>query len=117
MGLLYASGPQPVPVDLVEVTRGALRVTVGEEGETRVDDVDAVSVPVAGRMLRIEGDVGDRVTTVVATLHEAEPAFLSTLGGDRPSQQPPCEGGRGLGAPGMRSCCIRAVGSPRTSGS
>jgi HlyD family secretion protein len=80
-GLLYAFWPQPVPVDLVVVTRGALTVTVDEEGETRVADVYVVSAPVAGRMLRIEGEVGDAVTaqeTVVATLQEAEPAFLNT---------------------------------------
>ncbi len=61
--------PSTVPVDTATVARGTLRVTVDEEGETRVRHRFAVSAPVAGRVLRIELEPGDRVTrqTVVAT--------------------------------------------------
>jgi HlyD family secretion protein len=57
-------------VDTAPVARGSLRVTVDEEGETRVHDRFVVSAPVAGRVLRIELEPGDPVRrgeTVVAT--------------------------------------------------
>ena len=71
--------PQSVPADLVEVQRGALAVTVNEEGQTRVRDVYTVSAPVGGRVLRIGSEVGDPVTeqvTVVATIQPTDPSFL-----------------------------------------
>ncbi len=78
-GLAFAFWPQPVPVDLGEVTRGPLRVTVDEEGRTRVKDVYVVSAPLAGRMFRIEAKVGDAVSageTVLATIEPTQPTFL-----------------------------------------
>jgi HlyD family secretion protein len=71
--------PQAVPADLAEVRRGALAVTVNEEGRTRVRDIYTVSAPVGGRLLRIRSDVGDPVTervTVVATIQPTDPSFL-----------------------------------------
>ena len=68
--LLLALWPAAVPVDLAAVERGGLRVTVDEEGETRVRDRFLVSAPVAGRVLRIELEPGDAVArgaTVLAT--------------------------------------------------
>jgi HlyD family secretion protein len=61
--------PSAVPVDLATVDRGPLRVSVDEEGETRVRERFVISAPVAGRVLRIALLPGDRVTrdTVVAT--------------------------------------------------
>jgi len=62
--------PSAASVDLAPVTRGPLRVTVDEEGETRVRDRFVVSAPVAGRALRVElepGDIVRRGETVVAT--------------------------------------------------
>jgi HlyD family secretion protein len=50
-----------VPVELAEVTRGALRVTVDEEGETRVRERFVVAAPTSGRLLRIALDEGDSV--------------------------------------------------------
>jgi HlyD family secretion protein len=50
-----------VPVELGEVTRGPLRVTVDEEGETRVRQRFTVAAPTTGRLLRIELDEGDPV--------------------------------------------------------
>ena len=78
-GLVYAFWPRPVPVDLLAASRGALTVVVGDEGETRVRDVFVLSAPVAGRLLRIDRDVGDAVTadmTVVARIQPVDPAFL-----------------------------------------
>jgi len=61
--------PSARVVDTAPVTRGPLRVTVDEEGETRVRERFVVSAPVAGRVLRIELEAGDPVSrdTVVAT--------------------------------------------------
>ena len=78
-GLVYAFRPQPVPVDFAQVERGPLIVTVSEEGETRVRDVFVLSAPIAGRVRRIEAEVGDPVTagqTVVAEIEPIDPAFL-----------------------------------------
>ncbi|NIR31105.1 MAG: HlyD family efflux transporter periplasmic adaptor subunit [Gammaproteobacteria bacterium] len=78
-GVIYAFWPQPIPVDLATVVRGPLVVTVNEEGETRIRDVFVLSAPVAGRVRRIEAEVGDNVVaeqTVVAEIEPADPAFL-----------------------------------------
>jgi HlyD family secretion protein len=61
LAILYGFYPKPVPVDLVKVSRGPLRVTVEEEGETRVKDRFVISAPVAGFMRRINLKVGDPV--------------------------------------------------------
>lgn len=77
--LIYAFWPRPVPVDLGEVTRGTLRVTVNDEGRTRVKEIYVVSAPLAGRMLRIKSHVGDAVVaeeTVLAVIQRSEPTFL-----------------------------------------
>jgi HlyD family secretion protein len=78
-GLVYAFWPRPVAVDLAEVRRGPLVVTVGDEGETRVRDVFVLSAPVAGHIRRIESEVGDRAVaneTVLAELEPIDPEFL-----------------------------------------
>jgi HlyD family secretion protein len=59
--LAVALWPRPAVVDLATTTRGPLLVTVDEEGVTRVRERFVVSSPVAGRVLRIELDPGDRV--------------------------------------------------------
>jgi HlyD family secretion protein len=79
MFLVIAFRPQPVAVDFAEVTRGRLTVTIDEEGETRVRDVFLMSAPVAGRMRRIEIEVGDEVVageTVVAEIEPVDPTLL-----------------------------------------
>jgi len=77
--LVYSFRPRPVPVDVLELSRGRLVVTVDEEGETRVRDVFVVSAPVAGRTRRIDADVGDRVVaqeTVIVEIQPTDPTFL-----------------------------------------
>jgi HlyD family secretion protein len=74
-----AVAPRPVPVDLVTVERGALRVTLDHEGKTRVHDRFVVSAPVAGQVLRIELEPGDPVVagkTVMATFEPGVPPLL-----------------------------------------
>lgn len=76
--VVWALMPKPVEVDLATVDRGPLAVTVEEEGETRVRDRFVVSSPVAGRVLRIDLEPGDRVEAgqTVAVMEPAGPALL-----------------------------------------
>jgi HlyD family secretion protein len=74
--IVWSFRPQPVPVDLARVARGTLRVTIDEEGRTRVRERYVVSAPVAGRLQRVELEPGDTVAanqTVVATFLPATP--------------------------------------------
>jgi len=69
----------PIPADVVLVERGQLEVTLTEEGETRVRERFVVSAPVAGRVLRIDLEPGDRVRkdeTIVATVLPGNPVPL-----------------------------------------
>lgn len=60
--LILAFRPTPIAVDVAEVKRGDVRVTVDEEGETRIRKRYLVSTPVGGRLARINLDEGDRIT-------------------------------------------------------
>jgi HlyD family secretion protein len=59
--IMWGFMPRPVPVETAVVERGPLRVTVEEEGKTRVIDRFVVSAPVAGFARRLNADVGDVV--------------------------------------------------------
>lgn len=77
--IAYALRPQPVQVDMQEIVRGPMRVTIDEEGETRIRERFVVSSPVSGRVLRIDLEPGDPVRageTVVATVLPADPTPL-----------------------------------------
>lgn len=77
--LAWSFRPQPVPVDLAPVVRGDLRVTIDEEGMTRVRARYVMSAPVAGRLQRIVLQPGDRVDangTILATFLPVTPAPL-----------------------------------------
>jgi len=77
--LAVALWPKAVPADFGQVHRGTLRVSVDEEGETRVRHRFLVSAPVAGKVLRIELEPGDPVKrgeTVVATFLPGDPVPL-----------------------------------------
>ncbi len=76
--VVYGMMPGPVVVDVAKVTRGPLRVTVEEEGKSRVQDRFVVSAPVAGFVRRITLEVGDRVSRgqVVAQLEPLRSAVL-----------------------------------------
>ena len=78
-GLAAAFWPRATMVDLGQVTRGAMQLTIDEEGRTRVSDGYVVSTPVAGRLLRVSVDPGDAVEkgeTVVAHMRPTNPAAL-----------------------------------------
>ena len=76
--LAIALWPETTPVDVAPVQRGALEVTVEDEGETRVRERFVISAPVAGRLRRVELEAADPVRRgqVVATLWPAPPALL-----------------------------------------
>jgi HlyD family secretion protein len=60
-GSTWLLRPAALPVEIARATRGALQVTVDEEGETRVRDRYVVAAPVAGRVGRIALREGDPV--------------------------------------------------------
>lgn len=70
--IVYGFIPKPVLTDMVKVVRGPLKVTVEEEGKTRVKDRFTLSAPVPGFMKRHNLKVGDRVAKG-QTLVEIEP--------------------------------------------
>jgi HlyD family secretion protein len=59
--LVYGFWPKPVLVDAAKATRGPFRVTIEEEGKTRVIDRFIVSAPVAGFIRRVELKAGSAV--------------------------------------------------------
>lgn len=62
LGLLVFSWmPKPIFVDVASVERGAMRVTVDEDGRSRVKDRHVVSAPLSGNLARIEHHPGDPV--------------------------------------------------------
>lgn len=70
---------EPVPVDLVPVDRGLIRVTVDADGKTRIREIYEVAAPVAGTARRAPVEVGDPVRagqTVVATVEPVAPSLL-----------------------------------------
>lgn len=77
--LTAAFWPKPTMVDMGEVTFGTMRLTINEEGRTRVRDAYVVSTPVAGRLQRVSVQPGDPVVrgeTIVAHMRPTNPAAL-----------------------------------------
>lgn len=77
--LTAAFWPKPTMVDMGSVTRGAMQMTIDEEGRTRVRDAYIVSTPVAGQLQRVSVQPGDPVVrgeTVVAHMRPTNPAAL-----------------------------------------
>ncbi len=71
---LLAFRTEPVPVDLAEVSRAPMQVTVDVEGETRIAEIYEVAAPIRGVARRSPVRVGDAVTageTVVAVIDPA----------------------------------------------
>ncbi len=77
--LVYALMPRPVVVDTAIVKRQPMRVTVDEDGMTRVTERYVVSAPLTGQLRRITLDPGDTVVagqTVLATIVPPDPSLL-----------------------------------------
>jgi HlyD family secretion protein len=68
-----------VPVDLVDVVRAPLSVTIDADGQTRIRNLYEVASPIAGTARRAPVAVGDSVVsgqTVVAMVEPVSPALL-----------------------------------------
>ena len=78
LAVIYGFMPRAVQVDAVPAKKGSMRVTVDEEGKTRVRDRFVISAPVAGYLRRVELDVGDRAVKgqVVAELEPLRSTVL-----------------------------------------
>ncbi len=77
--IAYALRPVPVAVETAVIGPGALRVTVDEDGRTRIRERYVVSAPLAGRLSRISLREGDSVTagqTVLAAIDPLDPSLL-----------------------------------------
>ncbi len=57
--LVFAFRPTPLLVDVAEVARGGMTVSVRDEVRARVRDVFVVSAPIGGQLLRVEKEPGD----------------------------------------------------------
>jgi HlyD family secretion protein len=68
--LVYGFWPEATPVTVETATRDSLRVTVEEEGETRLRNRYVVSAPTTGYLQRVPGTAGDTLAQgeVVARL-------------------------------------------------
>ncbi|TXH77155.1 MAG: efflux RND transporter periplasmic adaptor subunit [Thiobacillus sp.] len=78
VGLVIGFMPRAVPVDIADVKRAPLTVTVEEEGKTRVRERYMVAAPVAGYARRIDLKAGDPVAAgqVLAVIEPARSVAL-----------------------------------------
>ncbi len=74
----FAMFPKPTEVESAKASLGPLRVTVQEDGKTRIREKYVVSAPVAGRVSRIELKPGDHCheRTLLAVILPSDPAIL-----------------------------------------
>jgi HlyD family secretion protein len=84
LAVAWSMRPSPVEVETGVVSRGPLRVTVDEDGTTRVADRYVVAAPVSGRVERIRLREGDAVAvgTVVARIASAPADPRTVLQGE-----------------------------------
>lgn len=78
LALYFTLRPQPVLVETAQLRHAPLRVSIDEEGTTRIRDRYVVSAPVAGVVRRIEWKVGDELEQQ-ALLAELEPLQSTVL--------------------------------------
>lgn len=77
--LVWAFIPKPTPVDIELIEQIPLKVTVDEDGKTRIKDRFIVSAPLGGKLRRVgllPGDVVEADRTVLAVLEPTAPQFL-----------------------------------------
>ena len=77
--LTYAFWPRPITVDMINIKPKSFKMSITEEGKTKVHDMYTLSAPVRGYLRRIVLEVGDPVTiseTVVAQIEPLDPEFL-----------------------------------------
>jgi HlyD family secretion protein len=78
VGITMGLRQQPVPVEVATVRTGPLRVTVEEEGKTRLRSRYIISAPVAGYLRRLNWKAGDSLNAGqrIATIEPPRPAVL-----------------------------------------
>ena len=78
-GIGYGFMPRPLAVELAQVRKGDLAVSVDEEGKTRVRERYVIAAPVAGHARRISLKAGNAVVAgqVLATIASFRPARRS----------------------------------------
>ena len=77
-GIVWFAWPQPIPVDIAVIAKGAMEVTVDDEAKTSVREIYTVSAPVSGKVLRTSREAGDQVIaneTIVAVMQPVTPDF------------------------------------------
>lgn len=77
--LAFAFWPRATMVDMGEILRGRMLVSIDEEGRTRVHDAYVLSTPLGGRLQRVEvlpGDAVVRNETIVARMLPSNPEAL-----------------------------------------
>jgi HlyD family secretion protein len=76
--VVFAMFPKAIEVEFATATIGPLRVSVREDGKTRIREKYIVSAPVAGRLSRIELDAGDYCSegTLLAVILPSDPEIL-----------------------------------------
>jgi HlyD family secretion protein len=76
--LVKASLPKPLEVDVAVIEQGPMKVTVDEDGRTRVKDRYIVSAPLGGNLGRLELQPGDEVEegAVLARIIPLAPPLL-----------------------------------------
>ncbi len=77
---VLALNPAAVDVEFATASSGPLRVSVVEDGKTRIREKYTVSAPVYGRVSRIELDAGDHCSeqTLLAVILPSDPAMLDS---------------------------------------
>ncbi|MFN9606503.1 MAG: efflux RND transporter periplasmic adaptor subunit [Planctomycetota bacterium] len=81
IGLGWGLLPQDVQVDTAIVRRGAIEITVDDDGETRVRERYTVLSPLTGKLQRISlhaGDTVSRTETELAVIEPTDPSLLDT---------------------------------------
>src|SRR5262245_814717 len=71
--------PQPVPVDVGKISSGPMKVTVDEEGKTRIKERYTVVAPLTGQMKRVElkpGDPLEQNKTTITIVEPTDPTLL-----------------------------------------
>jgi len=77
-GLVYGFRTSPVPAETAVVTKGPLKVTVDEEGRTRVVDRYTVTAPLTGYLRRVDLKEGAALKKgdIVAVIEPSRPELL-----------------------------------------
>jgi HlyD family secretion protein len=79
LGLGYSFWPVAIKLDTEKVYLGSLTITIDEQAKTRVHDSFFVSMPVQGRLIRVEVEPGDRVIKQQSLLFRVSPGYASLL--------------------------------------